>query len=60
MDIKNLLLRENQGLSSNSTDGSDRKRQREASSFDDYISKATNNGEVFKEALKLDDFVAIL
>ena len=30
------------------------------SSFYDSISKATNNGKVFEEALKSDDFVAIL
>ena len=40
--------------------GDDRKKQHEASSFNDSISKAANNGEVFKEALKSDDCVAIL
>ena len=60
MDIKNFLLRKKGELSSNSTDGDDRKRPREASSFDDSISKVANNGEVFEEALKSDDCVAIL
>ena len=60
MDIKNFLLRKKRELSSNSTDGDDRKRPRETSSFDDAISKAANNGEVFKEGLKSDDCVAIL
>ena len=60
MDMKNFLLRKKRELSSNSTDGDDRKRPREASSFDDSISKAANNGEVCKEALKSDDCVAIL
>ena len=59
MDIKNFLLRRERQLSSNSTDGDDRKRPRETSSFDDSISKAANNGEVFEEALKSDDCVAI-
>ena len=60
MDIKNLLLRKKRELSSNSTDGNDRKRPRETSGFDDSISKTPNNGEVFEEALKSDDCVAIL
>ena len=60
MDIKNFLLRKKGELSSNSTDDDDRKRPREGSSFDDSISKAANNGEVFEEALKSDDYVAIL
>ena len=41
-------------------DGDDRKRPREASSFDDLISKAANNGKMFEKALKLNDCVAIL
>ena len=60
MDIKNFLLRKKRELSSNSTDGDDRKRPREASSFDDSSSKAANNGEGFEEALESDDCVAIL
>ena len=36
-----------------------RKRPHKASGFDDSIAKADNNGEVFKEALKSDDCVAI-
>ena len=60
MDIKNFLLRKKRVLSSNSTDGDDGKRSREASSFDDSIFKAANNGEVCEEALKSDDCVAIL
>ena len=36
-------------------DGDDRKRPREASSFDDSISKAANNGKMFEKALKLND-----
>ena len=60
MDINNFLLRKKRELSSNSTDGDDGKRPRETSSFNDSISKAANNGEVFKEALKSDDCIAIL
>ena len=60
MDIKNFLFRKKRELSGNSTDGGDRKRPLEASSFDDSISKAANNGEVFEEALKSDDCVVIL
>ena len=60
MDRKNFLLRNKRELSSNSKDGDDRKRPREASSFDDSISKAANNGEVFEEALKSDYCVAVL
>ena len=41
-------------------DGDNRKRPREESSFDDSISKAANNEEMLKEALKSDDCVAIL
>ena len=41
-------------------DGDNRKRPCEASSFDDSISKAANNEEMLKEALKSDDCVAIL
>ena len=41
-------------------DGDNRKRPREASSFDDSTSKAANNEEMLKEALKSDDCVAIL
>ena len=48
----NLLLRKKRELSSNSTDDYEKKRPREASSFDDSIAKAANNGEVFEEALK--------
>ena len=59
MDIKNLLLRKKKELSSNSTGGDERKRPHETSSFDDLIAKAANNGEVFEEALKPDDCVAI-
>ena len=55
MDINNFLLRKKRELSSNSVDGDDGKRPRETSSFNDSISKAANNGEVFKEALKSDD-----
>ena len=50
----NLLLRKKRELSSNSTDDYEKKRPREASSFDDSIAKAANNGEVFEEALKWD------
>ena len=60
MDIKNFLLRKIRELSSNSRDGDDRKRLRGASGFDDSISKAADNGEVFEEALISDDCVAIL
>ena len=60
MDKKNFLLRKKTELNSNSTDSYDRKRPRESSSFHDSISKAANNGEVFEEALKLDDCVAVL
>ena len=60
MDIKNFLLRKKRELSSNSTDGGDRKRPHKAFSFDDSISKVANNGEVFEEALKSDNCVAIL
>ena len=59
-DIKNFLLRKTRELSSNSTDCDDRERPRETSSFDDSFSKAANTGEVFEEALKSDDCVAIL
>ena len=52
MDIMNLLLRKKRELSRNSTDDYERKRPREASSFDDSISKAAINGEVYEEALK--------
>ena len=48
----NLLLRKKRELSRNSTDDYERKRPREASSFDDSISKAAINGEVYEEALK--------
>ena len=60
MDIKNFLSRKKKVLSSNSTDGDDRKRPHETSSFDDNISKAATNGEVFEEALKSDDCAVIL
>ena len=60
MDIKNFLLTMKRQLSSNSTDGDDRKRPREASGFDDSIFKAANNEEVPDEAIKSDDYVAIL
>ena len=60
MDIKNFLLTKKRQLSINSTDGDDRKRSHEASGFDDSIFKAANNGEVFDEAIKSDDYVAIL
>ena len=60
MDIKNFLLTMKRQLSSNSTDGDDRKRPREASGFDDSIFKAANNGEVPDEAIKSDYYVAIL
>ena len=55
-----LIRKEERELISNSTDVVDRKRPGEASSFDDSISKTANNGEVFEEALKSDDCVAIL
>ena len=42
MYINNFLLRKKRELSSNSTDGDNRKRPREVSSFDDFISKAVN------------------
>ena len=42
MYINNFLLRKKRELSSNSTDGDNRKRPREVSSFDDFISKAAN------------------
>ena len=60
MGIKNFLLRKKRKLSSNSADGDDRKRSLKAPSFDDSIFKAANNGEVFEEALKPDDWVANL
>ena len=60
MDIKNFLLTMKRQLSSNSTDGDDRKKPCEASGFDDSIFKAANNGEVPDEAIKSDDYVAIL
>ena len=59
MDIKNFLLRKKR-VKQQLTDGDDRKIQHEASSFDDSISKAANNGEVFEKALKSDGCVAIL
>ena len=58
--MQNFLITREQELSSNSMDGDNRKRPREASSFDDSISKAANNEEMLKEALKSDDCVAIL
>ena len=60
MDIKNFLLRKRRELSSNSTDGDEQKRPRKASSFNHLIAKGANNGEVFDEALKSGDCVAIL
>ena len=60
MDIKNFLLRKRRELRSNSTDSDARKRPRDASSFDDLIAEAANNGEVFKVALKSDDCVVVL
>ena len=60
MDIMNLLLRKKGELSSNSTDDYEGKRPLEASSFDDSIAKAANNGEVFEEALKSIYFFVIL
>ena len=60
IDVMNLLLRKKRKLSSNSTDHHEKKRPREAFSFDDSIAKAANNGEVFEEALKSDYCFATL
>ena len=57
--MNNYLLRKKR-VKQQLNDGDDRKRQREESSFDDSISKTANNREVFKEALKSDDCIAIL
>ena len=60
MDIENLLIKKKRDLISYSADGDERKTPPEASSFDDSVAKAANNGEVFEEDLQLDDCVAIL
>ena len=46
MDINNFLVRKKCGRSINSMDGDEKKRPRKASSFNDSIAKAANNGEV--------------
>ena len=46
MDIKNFSVRKKCGRSINSMDGDEKKRPRKASSFNDSIAKAANNGEV--------------
>ena len=60
MDIENLLIKKKRDLISYSADDDKRKTPPEASSFDDSVAKAANNGEVFEEDLQLDDCVAIL
>ena len=46
MNIKNFLVRKKRERSINSVDGDEKKRPRKASSYDDSIAKAANNGEV--------------
>ena len=60
MYINNFLIRKNRELCSKWIGDDERTRPCEASSFDDSIPKAANNGKVFKEAFKSDDWVEIL